>query len=183
MNKDNPFPPYYSGEEFVWSTPFVIGPTVLLGTIIATGFPRYLYNRTQESSQVIRPLSAFSKLIVSLSLIVTITLIADALVIISRAIIDEYWTSTVLAYYISISWLSWIFSLGALADESRKYSQWYWIQYLFWILATINDTVIGWLWITSRTKPEPGKFFFIKEFNFCLRVYETKKIIIFPFFF
>lgn len=156
MNKENPFPPYNSSDEFSWSTPFVIGPTVLLGTIVLLGLPRYLYNSTQETSRV-RALSTFSKLIIVLLVFVTGTFIADALVIITRAIIDEHWTSSVLAYYIGISWLSWTFSLGALADETQKYSQWYWIQYLFWVIAALNDSVIGWFWMMGILKPEPGK--------------------------
>ncbi|KAG2230304.1 hypothetical protein INT48_001070 [Thamnidium elegans] len=175
MNKENPFPPYYSSDEFSWSTPFVIGPTVLLGTIVLFGLPRYLYNSVQETSRV-RALSTFSKLIIVLLVFVTGTFIADALVIISRAIIDEHWTSSVLAYYIGISWLSWTFSLGALADETQKYSQWYWIQYLFWVIAALNDSVIGWFWMMGILKPEPGTTFTIYD-NLLLAIFITRYII------
>jgi ATP-binding cassette subfamily B (MDR/TAP) protein 6 len=163
MNKPNPFPPLYSASEFIWSTPFVFGPLILFSAISLFGLPRYYYNHRHQnvSSEIItttsRPLTTFSKLIVLLSFIVTITFIADALVIISRAIIDEYWTSNVFVFYIVVSWLSWIFSLGALADETQKYSKWYWIQYLFWFIATLSDTLVGWLWLMGMIKPESGK--------------------------
>lgn len=170
MNNSNPFPPYYSLDEFIWSTPFVIGPSILLGTIVLFGLPRSLSNHNKlwfhddendinNDDRITRPLSTFSKLIVFLCLIVSTSFIAEAIVIVIRAIIDEHWTSSVLAFYIGVSWLSWAFSLGALADETQKNSKWYWIQYLFWIIATLQDTVVGWLWITGVVKPEPGNYY------------------------
>lgn len=165
MNKADLFPPYYSSDGFVWSTPFVIGPTILLGTIVLFGLPRYLHNHnwfheaSTSTNNNSRPLSAFSKFIVLLALLISTTFIIDAIVIVTRAIVEEHWTSSVLAYYIGVSWLSWTLSLGALADETQKYSQWYWIQYLFWIIAVLNDTFVGWLWMMGVLKPVPGNYF------------------------
>lgn len=172
MNKPNPFPPYYSLDEFVWSTPFVIGPCILLGTIVLFGLPRYLSNHNklwfhddtddqavENTTNNSRPLSTFSKFIVSLCLIVSTSFIADAIVIVIRAIIDQHWTSSVLAFYIVVSWLAWAFSLGALADETQKNSVWYWVQYLFWVIATLNETVVGWLWMMGVVRPEPGNYY------------------------
>lgn len=194
MNKPNPFPPYYSSDEFIWSTPFVVGPSILLGTIVLLGLPRYLHNHSYKWFQddttnfntsteinytitsTSRPLSTFSKLIVFLCFIVSSSFIADALVIVSRAIIDDHWTSTVLAFYIGISWLSWIFSLGALADETQKNFKWYWIQYLFWIIATLNDTVVGWLWLMGIVRPEPGTIFTNYDY-FSLAIFITRYVV------
>lgn len=159
MNKADLFPPHYSSDGFVWSTPFVIGPSILLGIIVLFGLPRYLHNRFHEASTNPRPLSAFSKFIVFLALIITTTFLIDAIVIVARAIVEDLWTSSVLAYYIGVSWSAWTLSLGALADETQKFSQWYWVQYLFWIIAVLNETFVGWLWMMGVLKPVPGKYF------------------------
>lgn len=191
MNKPNPFPPYYSSDEFVWSTPFVIGPSILLGSIVLFGLPRYLQNNNKwwfhDSNTVTnateaaiatptRPLSTFSKLIVFLCLIVSTSFVADALVVVLRAIIDEHWSSTVLAFYIGASWLAWSFSLGALADETQKHSKWYWTQYLFWVIATLNDTVVGWFWLIGVLKPKPGTVFTTYDY-FSLGIFITRYIV------
>ncbi|KAG2199718.1 hypothetical protein INT47_012854 [Mucor saturninus] len=160
MNKADVFPPYYSSDEFVWTTPFVIGPSILLGTLALVGLPRYLHNRFhQTSATTTRPLSTFSKFIVLLAVIITSSFLVDALVIVARVIVDDHWTSSVLAYYIIVSWLAWTLSLAALADETQKFSQWFWVQYLFWIIAVLNDTFVGWLWMMGVLKPVPGTIF------------------------
>lgn len=149
-----PFPPFYSIDEFVWSTPFVYGPTLLLITIITLAVPRYYYNINKQSTAA---LSSWSKLIAFACAIVSITFLFDAIVFVTRAITEEYWTSTVLAFYIAVSWISWSISIIALVSEAQLYyNRWYWIQYLFWFTAVATETVVGWYWMMGIMKPEPG---------------------------
>jgi ATP-binding cassette subfamily B (MDR/TAP) protein 6 len=161
----NPFPPSYSVDEFIWSSPFVYGPCVLIITSLLVGLPRYLYN-TQfviQDQNAQTPLSTLAKLVICLCLIVITTFIADAIVIVSRAIIDQFWTSSVLAFYIGVSWLGWTLSLLALANETQSHHKWYWTQYLFWILAVSMETIVGWFWLMGVLRPEPGKYKGFKE--------------------
>jgi ATP-binding cassette subfamily B (MDR/TAP) protein 6 len=155
----NPFPPSYSVDEFIWSSPFVYGPSILIISTLLVGLPRYLYNTPfVAASNVQLPLSTFSKFLISLCLIVICTLIADAAVITCRAIIDQFWTSSVLAFYIGVSWSAWTLSLMALTNETQAHHQWYWTQYWFWILAVCMETIVGWYWMKGAIRPEPGKY-------------------------
>lgn len=152
----NPFPPFYSIDEFIWSTPFVYGPTLLLIILITFGAPRYYHNINKQSTN----LSSWSKFIAFACLIVSITFVFDSIVLITRAITEQYWTSTVLAYYIAVSWLSWSLCIIALVNEAQlNQNHWYWIQYLFWFLAVAMETVVGWYWLMGIMKPLPGNVY------------------------
>lgn len=154
----NPFPPFYSIDQFVWSTPFVYGPTLLLIIIITLAVPRYYYNINKQSTSI---LSSWSKLIAFACAIVSITFLFDAIVLVTRAITEEYWTSSVLAYYIAVSWISWSISIIALVSEAQlNHNHWYWIQYLFWFVAVAMETVVGWYWMMGIMKPLPGTVLF-----------------------
>ncbi|KAI8051073.1 uncharacterized protein B0P05DRAFT_562857 [Gilbertella persicaria] len=177
VNKSTLFPPFYSVDQFTWSTPFVIGPTILLTTLLVFGIPRYLNNHHFNNTVTLhRHLTAFSKFLVCLCFIVAITWIADAAVIVTRAILEHYWTSSVLAFYTGISWLAWALSLFTLADETQHYGKWYWTQYLFWVLAVASDTVVGWLWIMGITRPEPGTEFTLYD-HFLLGIFIVRYIV------
>ncbi|CEP07529.1 hypothetical protein [Parasitella parasitica] len=67
--------------------------------------------------------------------------------------------STILVYYIGASWLAWAVSLLCLMDESHKFFRWYWLQYAFFALATLGETIIAWMWIVGVYKPRPGTVF------------------------
>ncbi|KAI8327030.1 ABC transporter type 1, transmembrane domain-containing protein, partial [Choanephora cucurbitarum] len=165
VNKLSLFPPSYSVDQFTWSSPFVIGPSILLGVFSSNG-----------SSIINRRLTAFSKFLVFLCFVVVFTLIADATVIVTRAILEQYWTSSVLAFYIGISWLAWALSLFALADETQQFGKWYWTQYLFWILAVVSDTLVGWLWTMAILKPEPNTELTIYD-HFLLGIFVIRYIV------
>ncbi|KAG0180249.1 Homocysteine S-methyltransferase 1 [Apophysomyces sp. BC1034] len=64
-----------------------------------------------------------------------------------------------LAYYVGVSWLAWALSLALLADETQKFAKWHWVQYMFWIVATLGDTVIGWFWAMGVYRPSPDALF------------------------
>ncbi|CAO0795626.1 unnamed protein product [Mucor circinelloides] len=160
----NPLPPFYSIDEFVWSTPFVYGPTLLLIIIITLAVPRYYYNINKQSIAI---LSSWSKLVGFACVVVSITFVFDAVVLVTRAITEEYWTSTVLAYYIAVSWISWSISIIALVNEAQlNQNHWYWIQYLFWFVAVAMETVVGWYWMMGIMKPLPGTVFTIYDHLF-----------------
>lgn len=163
MVMSNPFPPSYSVDEFVWSSPFVYGPSILIITSILVGLPRYLYNTQfviQDPNAQTR-LSTLSKLLICLCLIIIFTFIADATVIVIRAIIEQFWTSSVLAFYTGVSWFGWTLSLLALANETQFHHKWYWTQYLFWILAVAMETIICWFWLMGVLGSEPGTYKYI----------------------
>ncbi|KAI8364572.1 hypothetical protein BD560DRAFT_402776 [Blakeslea trispora] len=178
VNKPSLFPPFYSVDQFTWSTPFVIGPSILIAVLLIFGIPRYLHNHhsSNDSPIISRHLTAFSKFLVFLCFVVMITLIADATVIVTRAVLEQYWTSSVLAIYVGISWLAWALSLFALADETQQFGKWYWTQYLFWILAVCSDTLVGWLWAMTIVKPEPDTKLTIYD-HFLLGIFVIRYIV------
>lgn len=158
----SPFPPYYSAGPFTWKTPLFISPTALLAVIIILGHARYMQTRanpwldTSGQSQRRLRLSALSKLIVAISLTILMSFLGEAAVLVTQAILESYWTSTVLAYYIAISWLAWAISLAYLTDEIHKFTDWNWVQYAFWMAAAFGDTVVGWLWAVGILRPKAG---------------------------
>jgi ATP-binding cassette subfamily B (MDR/TAP) protein 6 len=162
--KENPFPPTYSNGEFTISTPLFWTPTLLSLFIVIVGFIRYLNIKQvpwQDISSSFVPrekrLSPLSKLIVIMACLITISFLFDAVVIVLRVVVDAENLPVMLLYYTALSWVAWVVSLVCLIDESHKFSKWYWLQYLFFALAAIAETVIGWFWTMGFYKPEPGK--------------------------
>jgi ATP-binding cassette subfamily B (MDR/TAP) protein 6 len=157
-----PPPPIVVNDEFIWSTPVVYGPTLLLAITLFIGIPRYIYVTTHyhlHSESLLYQLSSFSKVIIYLCTLVTTSFVLDAVVIIARAIFADVWTSSELAFYIGISWLSWVISLAFLFHESQLFGKWYWTQYIFWEAAFLTETLVGWLWLNGVTRPKEGKLF------------------------
>ncbi|KAF7731683.1 Homocysteine S-methyltransferase 1 [Apophysomyces ossiformis] len=104
-------------------------------------------------------MSPLSRLIVILNVLILATFLADAIVIAVRSLINDQWTSTMLAYYTGVSWLAWALSLVLLLDETQKFAKWHWVQYMFWVVATLGDTVIGWLWAIGIYRANPDTLF------------------------
>lgn len=161
----DPFPPSYSTGPFTWATPLFISPTTLLSIITLFALGRYLQTRTNpwvDSSSGLdsrqRRLSSLSKLIIAIALTVTVTFLADAAILVTRALVDGHWTSSVLAYYIAVSWLAWVVNFVSLTDEVYKFGDWTWVQYAFWMTAALCDTLVGWLWLVALLRPRPGTF-------------------------
>ncbi|CEG79479.1 Putative Mitochondrial ABC transporter ATM [Rhizopus microsporus] len=159
-------PPSYANGTFSLSTPLFWVPTLLSALVIVVGLARYMSTRhipwqDISSSSVSREkrLSPLSKLIVTLSCVVTISYLADAIVIVLRTVVDAASLPIMLLYYTGVSWIAWVISLACLLDESHKFSKWYWLQYLFFALAAIGDTAVGWLWTIGFYKPNPGTVF------------------------
>ncbi|SAL97491.1 hypothetical protein [Absidia glauca] len=151
-NVDSIYPPFYSSHAFAFSSPWFIAPTILISYILLCGGTRYLqirhnplFSNSNHSSSLAR-LSSLGKLVALLSIIVTFSFVVDAAVIVLRVFIEGTWTSVTLSYYIVTSYLAWTLSLILLTQETQAFGQWYWIQYAFWILATLTDCSIGWLW-------------------------------------
>lgn len=156
-------PPSYANGTISLSTPLFWVPTLLSALVIVVGLARYMSTRhipwqDISSSSVSREkrLSPLSKLIVTLSCAVTILYLADAVVIVLRTVVDTANLPIMLLYYTGVSWIAWVISLVCLMDESHKFSKWYWLQYLFFALAAIGDTAVGWLWAIGFYKPNPG---------------------------
>ncbi|KAI8637769.1 P-loop containing nucleoside triphosphate hydrolase protein, partial [Parasitella parasitica] len=109
--------------------------------------------------------------------IVSITLIFDSIVLVTRAIVEQFWTSTVLAYYIAVSWFSWSLCIITLITEAQSnHNKWYWVQYAFWFLAVAMETIVGWYWLRGITKHLPGTVFTIYDYFF-LGVFITRYIV------
>lgn len=161
-----PPPPIVINDEFIWSTPVVYGPTLLLIITLFIGIPRYIFVKTNyhlHAESLLHQLSSFSKVIIYLCLFITLSFVFDAIVVISRAIFASVWTSSELAFYIAISWLSWVISLVFLFHESQVFGKWYWTQYIFWEAAFLTETLVGWLWLNGVTRPKEGKSIKEKE--------------------
>ncbi|KAI7849527.1 hypothetical protein BDC45DRAFT_573904 [Circinella umbellata] len=89
-----------------------------------------------------------------------------AAVLTARAFIERQWTSSVLAYYIGVSWLAWSIGLLCLTDETYKFGEWNWVQYVFWMAAALGETMVGWLWTVGMLRPKPGTIFSIYDYLF-----------------
>ncbi|KAI9301629.1 hypothetical protein BJ944DRAFT_168748 [Cunninghamella echinulata] len=147
------YPPYYSSSDTLsWTSPLFFTPTFLFIFIFFSGLIRYI--QTSHDSTITRSLtannnqlSALGKLISLLSLAVLFSFLGDAIVLISRALIESTWTSMTLAYYITLSYLAWTLSVILATYEIQLFGQWEWIQYSFWFLATFLDLTVAWLWI------------------------------------
>jgi hypothetical protein len=157
------FPPY--GSSFTVTAPYFYIPTFLLVFIGSFGLIRYLQTKQTVwqqdifSSQVAsnKRVSPLTKLIIILACLVPVTFLFDTGVVLACVFMNEGSLSLILVYYIGISWLAWILNLVCLMDESHKFYRWYWLQYAFFGLALLGETIVGWLWATSYRNPNPGK--------------------------
>lgn len=163
LEGSSPFPPY--GDSFTVTTPYFCIPTFLLVFIGTIGLLRYwktkqtVWQQDIFSNQLVpnKRFSPISKLVIVLACLVPITFLFDTGVVLARVFLDEGNLSLILMYYIGISWLAWIVSLIWLMDESHKFYFWHWLQYAFFGLALLGETIVGWLWSTSYCNPNPGK--------------------------
>lgn len=159
----NPFPPIYSAGPLTWETPLFITPTALLSLIAFLGLGRYLSTRSHplfvDAARLNRQrrLTALSKLVLAMSITILLTFMVDAGIFTARAILDKHWTSTVLAYYIGVSWLAWILGLMGMIHEAHNFGRWSWVQYTFWMTATLGESLIAWLWFVAFLSPRTGK--------------------------
>lgn len=159
----NPFPPIYSAGPLTWETPLFLTPTALLSVIAILGLGRYLSTRSHplflDAARLRqrRRMTALSKLVLAMSITILMTFMVDAGVFTARAILDKHWTSTVLAYYIGVSWLAWIFGLMTMTHEAHNFGRWSWVQYIFWMTATLGESLIAWLWLVAFLSPRTGK--------------------------
>ncbi|KAI8074014.1 P-loop containing nucleoside triphosphate hydrolase protein [Gongronella butleri] len=156
------FPPYYSAGDWTFASPFVFVPTLLLVFMATAGGVRYLQAPRRPSADT-QPLSAFSRLIAYLTLLVVLSYMADAAVLVSRAFIEGTWTSAVLAYSILASYLAWTLALIMLVYEAQVFRQWYWIQYAFWLLAALLDATTAWTWTMAVKHPRNGTVFTVYD--------------------
>ncbi|KAI9251944.1 hypothetical protein BDA99DRAFT_444174 [Phascolomyces articulosus] len=101
-----------------------------------------------------------------MSVTILVTFLADAVVLTARAFIEHQWTSSVLAYYIAVSWLSWTIGMVCLTDETYKFGEWNWVQYIFWMAAALGETMVGWLWTVGMLRPKPGTIFSLYDYIF-----------------
>ncbi|KAI9258713.1 hypothetical protein EDC94DRAFT_563959 [Helicostylum pulchrum] len=178
-----PYPPFYSSGVFKFATPLFFTPTLLFAFITCSGLFRYLKTRQVNwqdiSSRLVNPdrrLSALSRLIIFLSCLITISFLIDTVVIVARVLLEEGSLSVILVYYVAVSWLAWVVSLACLVDESHKFSQWYWVQYCFFALAIVAESMVMWLWMASIYNPRPGSVFTIYD-NILLGVFFSRYIL------
>jgi ATP-binding cassette subfamily B (MDR/TAP) protein 6 len=94
---------------------------------------------------------------VFLACTVTFTFVFDTMVVLARVFLEAGALSVSFLYYIGVSWLAWAAAILCLLDESHKFSKWYWVQYAFFALAALGETLVGWVWTVGVYKPRPGK--------------------------
>ncbi|KAI8967289.1 hypothetical protein BDF20DRAFT_240548 [Mycotypha africana] len=160
-----------------WPAIFVCGPTVLLASSIALftlSIVRYRSQILKTEQQIQRPvkntsLSIFSKFIIILCCFVLFTYIADAVVIITHAIItpnntnENTITVAIFSYYIIASWFAWVFNLISfivngkrLKMQSDDHASWI-QQQIFWIEVIGIDSLVGWCWLSYGLTLKPGE--------------------------
>ncbi|KAI9315947.1 hypothetical protein BX666DRAFT_2028189 [Dichotomocladium elegans] len=165
----SPFPPIYSAGPLTWETPLFLTPTALLSLVIFAGLVRCLFTRdvswVEAGGRGRMRLSPLSRLAVAVSITVQLTFVAEAIVFATRAVLDKHWTSTVLAYYIGMSWIAWLVSLIWMTDEAHKYGRWSWVQYVFWLAVAAGETLVGYLWLIGFLRPRAGTIF--SNYDFC----------------
>ncbi|KAI8980446.1 hypothetical protein BDB01DRAFT_851733 [Pilobolus umbonatus] len=156
------YPPFYPSGIFAWSSPLFYIPTLILCYVSFIGTYRYVTTRQFPWEDISNPLvspsrrlSALSRFIIALACLVTLTYLADTFVIVTKAILEST-VSVMLIYYTAISFTAWSISLMCLIDESHKFFRWCWLQYTYFGLAVIGDTVVGRLWALGVYKPRPG---------------------------
>ncbi|KAI7879639.1 hypothetical protein K492DRAFT_131214 [Lichtheimia hyalospora FSU 10163] len=101
-----------------------------------------------------------------MSITIVLTFMVDAGIFTARAILNKHWTSTVLAYYIGVSWMAWILGLMAMTHEAHNFGRWSWVQYIFWMTATLGESLIAWLWFVAFFSPRTGTVFDKYDFLF-----------------
>ncbi|KAI8638402.1 hypothetical protein BD408DRAFT_351925 [Parasitella parasitica] len=97
--------------------------------------------------------------------LISMSYLLDSAVVVAQVFLQGD-LSTILVYYIGASWLAWTISLLCLMDESHKFSKWYWLQYAFFALATMGETIIAWMWTVGICKPRPGTIFTTYDYIF-----------------
>ncbi|KAI9314851.1 hypothetical protein BX666DRAFT_1964047 [Dichotomocladium elegans] len=172
-SSSSPFPPIYSAGPLTWATPLFATPTALLVVVILFGLGRYITNThaypwidADAPGSARKHLTPLARLVVAASVTVVVTFLADAFVFVTRAILDRHWTSSVLAYYIGVSWLAWVIALVCVADETHKFGVWSWVQYIFWMAAALGETTVAWLWTVAFVRPNPGTVFSTYDYAF-----------------
>ncbi|KAI8364442.1 hypothetical protein BD560DRAFT_355062 [Blakeslea trispora] len=150
--------PIDASKTFVFTTPLFVAPTALFVFVALVGFIRK--QKTKDacwrdiSSLAGRRLSALSKLIITLSCLVCLTYLLDAVIIVSCVLLRNEHATIMLLYYDGLSWLAWLVSLYCLMDESHKFSRWHWLQYTFYASSSLAEASVGWLWLTSILKKD-----------------------------
>jgi ATP-binding cassette subfamily B (MDR/TAP) protein 6 len=157
-----PFPPFSFTTTLRSTSPLFYVPTILLLFTVIVGSCRYYttksipWDNNYTAVSPDRKLGPLSKLIIVLSCLVTITFLADTVVIVTRAFLNSGF-SLALCYYTGISWLAWATGIFFLMNETYKFSQWHWLQYTFYGMVVVGESLVGWLWLMGVKYPVPGK--------------------------
>ncbi|CAG8606411.1 16620_t:CDS:2, partial [Cetraspora pellucida] len=135
----------------------VIYPACLLLYIILFGGYRYFYiNRNPSGYSSLnnnrllrRRLSPLIRAIYCFSDIVILSYLADCVVVIIRALESKTWTSTVIVFYDVICLIAWIMNLSLMALERQNLGKWSWVNYLFYWVSLVGETLIFYLWFSE----------------------------------
>ncbi|KAI8337672.1 hypothetical protein BC941DRAFT_375486 [Chlamydoabsidia padenii] len=160
--------PLSSSDHMEVFSPLFMSPVLLLSFITLFSLGRWIHTRASpwldfNEQARSRSWTALTKLLVTLCIVVLLTLFVDCGVITARALVDSVWTSTLLTFYESLSFLAWLICLWTLMDELHKFGHVYWIQYCFWIISVLAETCVGWLWALTVKRPESGTSWTIYE--------------------
>ncbi|KAI8874947.1 hypothetical protein K501DRAFT_338966 [Backusella circina FSU 941] len=160
-----PFPPFSFTTTLRSTSPLFYVPTLLLLFTVIVGSCRYYTTKSIPWDYSVSPnrkLGPLSKLIIVLSCLVTITFVADTVVIVTRAFLNSGF-SLALCYYTGISWLAWATGIFFLINETYKFSQWHWLQYTFYGMVVVGESLVGWLWLMGVKYPIPGTIYTVYD--------------------
>ncbi|KAI8099088.1 uncharacterized protein BX664DRAFT_12834 [Halteromyces radiatus] len=182
LKEKDHFPLSGSSDQLEIGSILFISPTIILSFIILFSLGRLLHTRASPWIDIdvqatrSRSWTAFTKLIIVLCIGVNLTFLIDASSMIARVMETSVWISKLLIFYEAASFMAWMVCLWTLLDELYKFGQIYWIQYIFWCVALLTETSVGWLWALSIKHPKPDTSFTIYD-QFLLGVFITRYVL------
>lgn len=98
---------------------------------------------------LIRTLYAFSGIIL-------LSYLADCIVVIFRALESKKWTTSSLIFYDIVSGIAWLINLTLIFIERKRTGGWAWINYFFYWISLIGESLVFRYWITSVDYDKQG---------------------------
>lgn len=137
-----------------WATA-IIGPSILLVSVIIVSCFHKNSELVARNRQMCH--QPFSRFFLALHFIVTASFVIDCITVAIGIVIDQWVISFSLVCYNSLCYIAWSINLTLLMNESTRYPRWHWIQYMFWFIALVIDTVVGWSLVIEFFKYDLGK--------------------------
>lgn len=143
-----------SAYSLSWATA-IIGPSILLVSVIILSCFHKNPELVARNRQICH--QSFSRFFLALHFIVTASFVIDCITVVIGIVIDQWVISFSLVCYNSLCYIAWSINLTLLMNESKRYPRWHWIQYMFWFITLVIDTVVGWSLVIEFFKYDLGK--------------------------